>query len=316
MRVGVLMGGLSTERAISLKSGRAVAEALRERGHDVVTIDVGRDLPERLRAEGVDVAWIALHGRFGEDGCVQGLLEVLGIPYTGSGVLASAVCMDKAATKRALRGVDGVVLAADVTLRRGEPIPEVPLPAVVKPAVGGSTLGIHKVADAAGARAAIAEALALDPTVVVEAFVAGPEVTVAVLDGVALPVVGIVPDEGFFDFEAKYTKGRTRYEVPATVPDDVQARARAAAETAYRALGCRGLARADFIVRDDGIPVFLEINTLPGMTPTSLSPMAASLVGISFGELCERVLATAHRMEPEPPLADGPPAAAKSAAAP
>jgi D-alanine-D-alanine ligase len=315
-RIGVLMGGLSTERAISLKSGAAVAAALRERGHDVVEIDVGRDLAERLRAERVDVAWIALHGRFGEDGCVQGLLEILGVPYTGSGVLASAVCMDKAATKRALRGVSDVVLASDVTVRRGEPLPEVPLPAVVKPAVGGSTVGIRKVASRGEAIDAARAALALDPTVVIESFVPGPEITVAVLDGAALPVVGIVPEDGFFDFEAKYTKGRTRYEVPATVPADVAARAQRSAEAAYRVLGCEGLARADFIVRDDGAPIFLEINTLPGMTPTSLSPMAASLVGIGFGELCERVLATAHRLEPEDPGAAGAGGPGKSPAAP
>jgi len=298
-RIGVLCGGLSTERAISLKSGVAVHRALLARGHDARLIDVGPDLPERLRDAGIQVAWIALHGRFGEDGCVQGLLEILGLPYTGSGVLASAVCMDKAATKRALRNTPDIVLADDVVLRRGEPIPELVLPAVVKPAVGGSTVGIARVSDSDQARRAIRAALDLDPTVVVERFVSGPEITVAVLDGAALPVVGIVPDHGFFDFEAKYTKGRTRYDVPAQVPAQVAERAQRAAVAAYRELGCTGLARADFIVRDDGVPVFLEINTLPGMTPTSLSPMAASLVGIDFGELCERVLASAHRMMPE-----------------
>lgn len=298
-RIGVLMGGLSTERHISLQSGAAVAAALRGRGHDVVEIEVGRDLPARLVDHGVEVAWIALHGRFGEDGCVQGLLEIMGIPYTGSGVLSSAVCMDKAATKRALRGMAEVVLAEDVTLSRGQPIPELPLPAVVKPAVGGSTLGIAKVHTAQEAAEAIVAALQLDPTVLIEAFVTGPEITVAVLDGVALPPVGIVPVSGFFDFQAKYTKGQTRYDAPAQVEASVADAAQRAAVAAYRALGCAGLARADFIVRSDGIPVFLEINTLPGMTPTSLSPMAAGLVGIDFADLCERLLESAHRMEPE-----------------
>ncbi|TVQ91700.1 MAG: D-alanine--D-alanine ligase [Deltaproteobacteria bacterium] len=298
-RIGVLMGGLSTERDISLKSGTAVVAALRARGHEVVDIVVDRDLPTQLLHHRIDVAWIALHGRFGEDGCVQGLLEVMGIPYTGSGVLASAVCMDKAATKRALRGVPEVVMAEDVTIRRGESIPELPLPAVVKPAVGGSTLGIARVTRPEEAELAIRAALALDPTVLVEAFVQGPEITVAVLDGEPLPAIGIVPQKGFFDFEAKYSKGQTRYDAPAQVPDRVSQAAQRAAKLAYRALGCRGLARADFIVGSDDVPIFLEINTLPGMTPTSLSPMAAELVGIDFSGLCERILATAQCMEPE-----------------
>lgn len=298
-RVGVLMGGLSSERAISMKSGAAVAKALRERGHDVVEIVVGRDLAKRIDAAKIDVAWIALHGRFGEDGCVQGLLEVLGVPYTGSGVLSSAVCMDKAATKRALRGLPVVTLAPDVVVRRGEPVPDLPLPAVVKPAVGGSTVGMSRVTTSQEAAQAIARALALDPTAIVESFVAGDEITVAVLDGVALPVVGVVPVKGFYDFEAKYTQGATRYEVPSTVAEPIAERARQAAVVAYRELGCRGLARADFIVRGDGEPVFLEINTLPGMTPLSLSPMAASLVGIDFATLCERILATARCMPDE-----------------
>lgn len=298
-RVGVLMGGLSSERAISMKSGAAVAKALRERGHDVVEIVVGRDLAKRIDETKIDVAWIALHGRFGEDGCVQGLLEVLGVPYTGSGVLSSAVCMDKAATKRALRGLPAVTLAPDVVVRRGEPVPDLPLPAVVKPAVGGSTVGMSRVTTPQEAAQAIARALALDPTAIVESFVAGDEITVAVLDGVALPVVGVVPVKGFYDFEAKYTQGATRYEVPSTVAEPIAERARQAAVVAYRELGCRGLARADFIVRGDGEPVFLEINTLPGMTPLSLSPMAASLVGIDFATLCERILATARCMPDE-----------------
>jgi D-alanine-D-alanine ligase len=301
-RVGVLMGGLSSERAISLKSGQAVAAALRERGHEVVELLVDRDLARRLVEHPIDVAWIALHGRFGEDGCVQGMLEVLGVPYTGSGVLASAVCMDKAATKRALRGVSEVSLAADRVLHRGEVVSDCPAPCVIKPAVGGSTLGIVKVDAPDAVDSAVFEALKLDPVVLVEEFIEGPEITVAVLDGRALPVIGIVPQSGFFDFKAKYQKGATRYEVPSTLPSPVTARAQEAAEAAYRTLGCRGLARADFIVRADGVPIFLEINTLPGMTPTSLSPMAASLTGMTFADLCESVLETAQCMPEEPEM--------------
>jgi D-alanine-D-alanine ligase len=294
-RVGVLMGGLSSERKVSLKSGAAVLSALQERGWQAVGIDVGRDLPARLVEAKIDVAWLALHGRYGEDGCVQGLLEVMGLPYTGSGVRASAVAMDKIATKQAVRGLPAVRLANDAVLRAGDAFPEqVGLPAVVKPAVGGSTLGMGIVRERSQWEAAFATALAAHERVLVEAFVPGEEITVAVLDGVALPVVRIVPDSGFFDYEAKYTDGRTRYEVPAQLPAAVIERAQAAAIAAYEAIGCRGLARADFIVPSEGDPVFLEINTLPGMTATSLSPMAAGAVGVSFGELVERVLLAAR----------------------
>lgn len=299
-RIGVLMGGLSTERDVSLKTGAAVSGALRARGWDVVEIEVGRDLPARLIEAGVDVAWIALHGRFGEDGCVQGLLEVMGIPYTGSDVRASAVAMDKLATKRALASDRAVVMAADHVVRRGAPMPEgIELPVVVKPLVGGSTIGISIAKTPEELDSGVAAALALHPEVLLEAFVEGEEITVAVVDGRALPVIRIVPESGFFDFEAKYTKGRTRYEVPAEIPPQTAEAATRGAEAAYRGLGCRGLARADFIVSSDGTPIFLEINTLPGMTATSLSPMAAGAQGMSFEDLVEHVLHGAACMPAE-----------------
>lgn len=301
-RVGVLLGGLSSERDVSLKSGHAVAAALRERGWEAVEVEVDRDLPRRLLEAGVDVAWIALHGRFGEDGCVQGLLEVMGIPYTGSGVRASAVAMDKVATKRAVARCPEVRMMPDRVVQRGDPVPtDLGWPVVVKPVVGGSTLGIHIAGDEAALLQGVEEALALDARVLLETFVKGDEITVAVLDGRALPVVRILPESGFFDFEAKYVKGRTRYEVPAAIADEARDRAQAAAIAAFTEIGCAGLARADFMVPEDGSPpVFLEINTIPGMTLTSLSPMAAGAVGISFADLCERLLLGAHRMEPEP----------------
>lgn len=298
MRIGVLKGGLSTERDVSLRSGATVARALRARGWDVVEVDVGRDLPARLVEAGVDVAWIALHGRFGEDGCVQGLLEVMGIPYTGAGVLASSVGMDKIATKRAVEGLADLVMARDQVLRPGDTL-TLPLPVVVKPSVGGSTLGMSFVHHEAELLPALDAAWALHPEVLVEEYVCGDEITVAVLDGEALPVVQIIPESGVFDFEAKYTKGKTRYEVPAPLPPRVTEPAQRAAVAVYQALGVRGLARADFIVRGDGQPVFLEINTLPGMTETSLSPMAAGAAGVSFGELAEHVLLGATCMESE-----------------
>lgn len=300
-RVGVLLGGLSAERKVSLKSGAAVAGALRRRGWDTVEIDVGRDLPARLVAEKVDVAWLALHGKFGEDGCVQGLCEVMGIPYTGSGVRASATCMDKTATKRAVAGVPGVVMARDAVWRAGDAVPEhLGYPVMVKPPTTGSTIGMTKAANRTELEAGLREAVKYGEEVLLEEFVDGDEITVAVVDGRPLPVVRILPESGWFDFEAKYTKGKTRYEVPAEIPRSAWDAAQAAAVAAYRAIGCRGLARADFIVRTgDDVPVFLELNTLPGMTETSLSPMAAGQVGVSFEDLVETILLGARCEAPE-----------------
>jgi D-alanine-D-alanine ligase len=292
--VGVLMGGISPERPISLKSGHAVHAALLRRGWNAVEIDVGADLPEKLRAAGVTVAWLALHGPLGEDGCVQGLCEVMRIPYTGSGVRGSAIAMDKIATKRMLRGT-GVDMPADRVWRQGEPFPEgLRFPVMAKTPEGGSTLGIRKCHDAAELEAGLLYCTEFAPEVLLEEFVEGYEITCAVLDGRALPVVLIQPETEFFDFEAKYTKGRTKYVVPAPIPAEVAAKAQANALAAYRALDLAGVARADFIVDAQGQPWFLEINTLPGMTETSLSPMAAGQVGMSFEDLVEALLVGAR----------------------
>ena len=302
-RVGVLHGGMSTERNVSKKSGAAVAKALRSLGYDVVEIDVGPDLPEKLRAERIDVAWIALHGAFGEDGCVQGLLEIMRIPYTGSSVRGSAIAMDKIATKRALRGA-AVRMADDLVWRAGDEFPSgLGFPVVAKTPQGGSTIGVYKCPDAAALEAALADASRFAPEVLVERFITGEEITVAVLNGEPLPVVAIRPVAGYFDFEAKYTEGRTDYIVPAPIPDEVARKAQAAAALAYRTLELSGVARADFIVDEAGEPWFLEINTIPGMTATSLSPMAAGAVGLSFPALVE-VLLQGARNHVERALAD------------
>ncbi len=299
-RVAVLLGGMSTEREVSLKSGGYVAAALRSRGYEVVEIDVGPDLPARLRDERIDVAWIALHGAFGEDGCVQGLLEIMRIPYTGSGVRGSAVAMDKIATKRMLRGT-GVPLPEDRVWRPGDPMPDdLPLPVMAKAPGGGSTIGVYRCETAGELEGAILRCAELGEEVLIEQFVAGDEITVAVLDGHALPVVAIIPDSGFFDFEAKYTKGKTRYVVPAPIDAGVASAAQRYAELAYRLLDLAGVARADFIVDSAGTPWFLEINTLPGMTATSLSPMAAGAVGMSFEDLVESLLVNATNHVPLP----------------
>jgi D-alanine-D-alanine ligase len=287
------MGGMSTEREISLKSGAAVAEALRSRGHDVVQIDVGPDLPARLRAEGVQVAWLALHGAFGEDGCVQGLLEIMRIPYTGSGVRGSAIAMNKITTKRLLKDTE-VHLPVDAVWRRGEPLPRgLRYPVVAKAPDGGSTIGIAICHSEAELLTALADTKVFEGEVLLEDFIAGEEITVALLDGQPQPVVSIRPVQGHFDFEAKYTEGQTEYLVPAPIDPVVAATAQAHAAIAFRAIGLAGVCRADFIVDESGTPWFLEINTIPGMTATSLTPMAAGAAGISFEELVEMQLEAA-----------------------
>jgi len=287
LTVGVLMGGMSTERPISLKSGKAVAEALRNRGYAVVEIDVGPDTPAQLIHHKIDVAWLALHGSFGEDGCIQGMLEVMRIPYTGSGVRASAIAMDKIATKRLLRGTE-VELPEDTVWRRGQPTPtDIAFPVVTKTPNGGSTIGIHICENATRLADALTDCAQYEADVLIEQFIQGREITVAVLNGTAFPVVEIRPLTGHFDFEAKYTKGQTEYLVPAPIDPVIAATAQQHAEIAYKTVGLSGIARADFIVDGEGIPWFLEINTIPGMTATSLTPMSANAAGINFEELVE-----------------------------
>lgn len=288
--IGVLLGGMSPERPISLKSGHAVSAALVRRGWRVVEIDVGPDLPAQLIAHGITVCWLALHGILGEDGCVQGMCEVMRIPYTGSGVLGSAVAMDKVATKRALRGL-GIPMCADRVWHAGDAFPEdVTFPVMAKTPEGGSTLGIRKCHDPAELESALLYCGEFAPEVLLEQFVAGDEITVAVLDGVPLPVVSIVPHTEFFDYDAKYKKGMTTYVAPAPIDPAIAAAAQHSARVAFESLHLSGVARADFIVDAAGTPWFLEINTLPGMTETSLSPMAAAVVGMSFDDLVERLL--------------------------
>ncbi len=312
-RVGVLYGGTSPERDISLRTGKAVLAALLGKGHDVEAIDVGPDLPRRLIDTRVGVAFVCLHGKLGEDGSVQGLLEVMRIPYTHSGVLASSVSMDKVATKRFYEHAElptpaWTVVQARDDARAGSAFADVELPVglpppwVVKPANAGSTLGITVVqrADRTEYVAALQAAARYDQTILVERFVAGTEITVAVLGASdaarALPIVEIVPPSGLFDFDAKYeyTRGKTQYLCPARVPKAVASEAQALAIEAHRVLGCEGVTRSDLIVDGDGRPWLLETNTVPGMTETSLVPKAAAEAGIGFPELVEEILSTAR----------------------
>ena len=290
-RIAVLKGGLSAEREVSLVSGGACAEALRGEAYEVIEIDAGADLPARLIEVAPDVVFNALHGRWGEDGCVQGLLEWLRIPYTHSGVLASALAMDKARAKQvfAAEGLPVVEsLIADIADVQARHVMAPPY--VVKPNNEGSSVGIHIVPE--GANAPPALGAEMPERVMVEAYVPGHELTVTVMGDRALGVTDIVTD-GWYDYDAKYKPGGSRHVLPAEVPREVYDACCDAAVRAHAVLGCRGVSRADFrwdAARGlDGL-VILEVNTQPGMTPTSLSPEQAAHQGLSFAELCRWIV--------------------------
>ena len=304
------MGGTSPERDISLRTGKAVLTALVGKGYDVESIDVAQDLPKQLVEKRIEVAFVALHGKLGEDGSVQGLLEVMRIPYSHSGVLASAVAMDKIASKRMYEHAGLPTPAWTTFLAPEQPVTavdlpkNVPVPFVVKPATAGSTIGISvvKTLDRQAYAAALNQAARYDRAILVEQFVAGTEITVAVLGGGeatprALPVIEIVPPgDGFFDFDAKYqySKGKTQYLCPARITLEVAAEASKVSVAAHEILGCEGVSRSDLIVDSTGKPWLLETNTIPGMTETSLVPKAARQSGIEFPELVEEILDTAR----------------------
>ncbi|MFQ5783297.1 MAG: D-alanine--D-alanine ligase [Alphaproteobacteria bacterium] len=291
-RVAVLMGGWSAEREVSLVSGRACAAALRERGYDVIEVEVERDLTRLLTAlePPPDVIFNALHGRFGEDGCIQGVLNVLGLPYTHSGLLASALAMDKPMANRifAAAGIncpEGIVVDLETALSCEAMDP----PYVVKPTNEGSSVGVHIVREGDNAPGFAASDWSFGDKVLVERYIPGRELTVAVMGDRALGVTELRPHRGFYDYEAKYTDGRTTHLCPAPLPDAVAKKAMDDAVTAHGALGCRGVSRADFRYDDTagepGTLYMLEVNTQPGMTPLSLVPEQATRAGIDFGGL-------------------------------
>ena len=290
-KVAVLMGGLSAEREVSLSSGRQCAAALREAGYEVAEIDARADLPARLAEAAPDVAFNALHGRWGEDGCVQGILEWLRVPYTHSGVLASALAMDKARSKDVF-AASGLPVAESRIVPAGEARARhvLPPPYVVKPNNEGSSVGVHIVPEGANAPPRLGPDMPAE--VMVEAFVPGRELTVTVMGERALTVTDIVT-EGWYDYDAKYRPGGSHHVVPAELPAPVFDACRDIALAAHRALGCRGLTRSDFRwdERSGGAGlVLLEVNTQPGMTPTSLSPEQAAHAGIGFAELCRWIV--------------------------
>ena len=299
-RIAVLMGGLSAEREVSLVSGQAIADALRADGFDVTTIDAGMNLWEQLTAANPDVIINALHGEWGEDGRVQGVLDLFGKPYSHSGVMASALAMDKHRAKAVLRSA-GITVAEHKLISREEAVRAhvLPVPYVIKPNAQGSSVGIYLVTDpAATPPQEMMTNDAMGDMVMAEQYIAGRELTVAVMDGKALCVTEIVPKTGWYDYAAKYEGGGSTHQLPANIPPAATELALEWAALAHEALGCRGVSRADFRYDDEKIGknpsradivnkmVMLEVNTQPGMTPTSLAPEQAAYVGMSFSGLC------------------------------
>jgi D-alanine-D-alanine ligase len=303
LRVALLSGGTSSERDVSLKGGNQVFEALNKDRYDVIRYDPATDLAKLIAdASKLDVAFLVLHGPFGEDGTVQGFLDLLNVPYQGSGVLGSALAMDKWVAKRLYQEA-GLDVPPFEIVTKGQPVDEgkvkknVGYPLVVKPRIGGSSIGTSIVEAPEGLGDALEKALAYDTHVMCETFIEGPEVTGAVLGNDTLdlmPIVEIVPGSKytFFDYEAKYTAGATSEICPARISDSLTKRAQAIAKTAHQALCCRGYSRTDMIIRDDILYV-LETNTIPGMTPVSLFPLAANAGGYPFDKLLDKLIALA-----------------------
>ncbi len=292
-RVAVLYGGPSAERDVSLNTGRLIHEALRRQQLDAHLIDAGPDLATRLADLRATVVFNALHGRFGEDGCVQGLLEWMRLPYTGTGVAGSAIGMDKVLSRRVFTAA-GLPMADALILTDGTssnpPTPPFGFPCVVKPAREGSSVGVSIVHDAAHYGPAIAAAAKFGGDIVVEQFIAGREISCAWLTGEVIGTIEIKPAVEFYDYHAKYLSNDTRYETPAQLNDDASRAIVEATRTLNAVIGARGATRADFIVPERGTPVLLEVNTLPGMTVHSLVPQVAAARGITFDELCLRIL--------------------------
>ncbi len=301
-KVAVLMGGASAEREISLRTGAQISKALTGRGFDVTEFDPADEFISGLKEYGPDVVFIALHGKFGEDGTIQGLLEVLGYAYTGSGVLSSALAMDKVMSKKIFLA-EGITTPAYRSFRReeiadrGRARDELGglflYPVIVKPSRQGSTIGVTKVEKEADLEPAIDLALQFDDQVIIEQFITGIEVTASVLgtrDPEVLPLIEIVSETGFYDYEAKYSKSLSHHIIPARVAPETALKIERIALSAYKALDCRQFARVDFMISRENIPYMLEVNTIPGLTETSLFPDSAKAVGISFSDLVARLV--------------------------
>ncbi|TKD69876.1 D-alanine--D-alanine ligase family protein [Pseudalkalibacillus hwajinpoensis] len=298
MKIGVLYGGTSAEREVSLSSGKGIVKALKENGHEVIGIDFHPERLGEVMELDVDIVFIGLHGKYGEDGRIQGLLDMLQIPYVGSGVLGSAVAMDKAKSKKVLKD-SGIRLAKDLVLYKSDDNHSIDLPfgfpVVVKPNSEGSTIGLTIAQNEEELHRGIEEAFRFDNTVILEEFISGTEVTVAVMgekgNVQSLPVVEIVPKNAYYDYESKYAEGGSEHIVPARISQDFTEMIQCQSVIAHELLGCETYSRVDYIVPKDGTePVFLEVNTLPGMTPTSLYPDAAKEVGYSYEQMIEHLI--------------------------
>jgi D-alanine-D-alanine ligase len=302
-KIGVLMGGLSSEREVSLASGNAILKALTEKGYHALAIDVGRDVAEKIHDNDIEVAFIALHGKYGEDGAIQGMLEVMGIPYTGSGILASALGMNKTIAKQVFRSKGLLVGPYEVVYAGAADsihtvLEEIKFPAVVKPHAEGSSVGVSIVFKKEDVAPATELAFEYGDEILIEKFIKGKEVQVGVLGERALGAIEIVPKDSFYSYKAKYEKGMSEHFFPARIPDAVYKQTLEAGLAAHRALGCRGYSRVDFIIDESGAPYILEVNTLPGMTATSLLPDIARGAGMSFPELVEEILRLALWSKP------------------
>lgn len=305
-KIAVLMGGHSLERDISLRGGRRIVSALEDKGYEVKAIDVDERLVKNMRSETIDLAFLALHGKYGEDGAIQELLDILGIPHTGPGVLSSMLGMNKELAKEIFirEGLDtprfsalssGAFREMGASDLLNDIVDDLGLPLVIKPASQGSALGIQFVNDRKNLAQALISSLSYDDTVLLEEFVEGTEITVGVIGNEelqALPVVEIVPKKEFFDFESMYTAGATEYFVPARLSDEMTQKVQDIACRIYRLFGCCDCARIDMIVRDNTAYV-LELNTIPGMTETSLLPLGAKEAGIDFPDLCDMIVCLA-----------------------
>jgi D-alanine-D-alanine ligase len=306
-KIGVLMGGSSAERAVSLKSGTAVYNSLLSMKYNVAAIDAGEDLCVVLKKQKIDIAFIALHGGHGENGAVQGMLEIMGVPYTGSGILASALAMDKEATKKVFHyhhiptPAFRIIQSSEFRVRSSKNVSKgrtldlelrtgFPLPWVIKPATEGSSVGVEIVRELAGLKGALKRAFTYGDTVIAEQYLKGKEVQIGILNNTVLGGVEVRPSLEFYNYEAKYTAGLTEYIFPPQLPKRVYDRAKEAALASHMALGCSGATRVDLIIDAGGNPSVLEVNTIPGMTETSLLPKIAKNAGIEFGELLTRIL--------------------------
>lgn len=310
-RIGVLMGGTSSERDISMRSGLAIYQNLMELGYDTVAVDVGKDIAHVLKKDKVKIAFMALHGGTGENGAVQGLLDVLEIPYTGSGVLASALAMDKEISKK-IFSYHGLPLAPSITVVKkkgrkskgaenlpdatgaytfpGFPVPPFRPPWVVKPSSGGSSIGVEIIKEESWLEPCLEKAFSFDNRIIIEQFIKGRELHIAVLGDRVLGGVEVRPSLEFYNYEAKYTSGLTEYVLPPEIEEEVYEKMKNMALKAHHVLGCSGASRVDFILDGDSSPYLLEVNTLPGMTTTSLLPKIAKSCGMSFNDLIEEMI--------------------------